>query len=146
MLKAIIAATALLTACTFSDSDERREESTSQGAQQAQPAPPPRPTMRIEVNLAQRQLHVYDNDQLVATHGVAVGSKEWPTPAGEWTVSQVIFNPRWVPPTEESWYDSRHQQTRVDRPGRLARLDSRNQRSRRRARETDHEGGRRLEG
>jgi lipoprotein-anchoring transpeptidase ErfK/SrfK len=58
--------------------------------------------MRIEVNLAARELHVYRGGQRVATHPVAVGSEEWPTPTGEWSIGQVIFNPRWIPP-EESW-------------------------------------------
>jgi lipoprotein-anchoring transpeptidase ErfK/SrfK len=65
-----------------------------------QPAPPQH-DMRIEVNLAARELHVYRGGQRVATHGVAVGSEEWPTPTGEWSIGQVIFNPRWVPPDQE---------------------------------------------
>lgn len=68
----------------------------------AEPAPA-LPEMRLEVNLAERELHVYRNDELVATHPVAVGSEEWPTPTGEWTIGQVIWNPRWIPPTYESW-------------------------------------------
>jgi lipoprotein-anchoring transpeptidase ErfK/SrfK len=55
------------------------------------------------VNLAERELYVYRNDERVATHPVAVGSEEWPTPTGEWTIGQVIWNPRWIPPTYESW-------------------------------------------
>ena len=68
---------------------------------QAAPPPPPPPEIRLEVNLAARELYVYRGDQRTATHPVAVGSKEWPTPTGEWTISQVIWNPRWIPPQEE---------------------------------------------
>jgi lipoprotein-anchoring transpeptidase ErfK/SrfK len=57
--------------------------------------------MRIEVNLAARELHVFRGGQRVATHPVAVGSEEWPTPTGEWSIGQVVFNPRWIPPQEE---------------------------------------------
>jgi lipoprotein-anchoring transpeptidase ErfK/SrfK len=57
--------------------------------------------MRLEVNLAARELHVYRDGQQVATHPVAVGSSEWPTPTGEWTIGQVVWNPRWIPPDEE---------------------------------------------
>lgn len=71
----------------------------------AQPASQPQtePDLRLEVNIAQRELHVYRGGQRVATHPVAVGSQEWPTPTGEWTIGQVIWNPRWVPPRDEEW-------------------------------------------
>ena len=74
-----------------------------QGAQVAQPAPQPQtePDMRLEVNIAARELYVYRGGERVATHPVAVGSSEWPTPTGEWTIGQVIWNPRWIPPEEE---------------------------------------------
>ena len=70
------------------------------------PAQRPRADMRIEVDVATRKLHVYRGEERVATHPVAVGSKEWPTQPGEWVVSQVVFNPEWVPP-DESWADER---------------------------------------
>jgi hypothetical protein len=34
---------------------------------------------------------------------VAVGMPEWPTRTGEWTIGQVVFNPRWTPPQDEEW-------------------------------------------
>jgi lipoprotein-anchoring transpeptidase ErfK/SrfK len=61
----------------------------------------PQSDMRLEVNIAARELHVYRGGQRVATHPVAVGSSEWPTPTGEWSVGQVVWNPRWIPPQEE---------------------------------------------
>lgn len=64
------------------------------------PAPPP-PELRLEVNVAQRTVTAYRNDQVVATHPVAVGTREWPTRTGEWTIGQVIWNPEWIPPEEE---------------------------------------------
>jgi lipoprotein-anchoring transpeptidase ErfK/SrfK len=67
----------------------------------AQPQQQPQSDMRLEVNLAQRELYVYRGGQRVATHPVAVGSEEWPTPTGEWSVGQVVWNPRWIPPQEE---------------------------------------------
>ncbi len=69
----------------------------------APPPPPPPPDLRLEVNLATRKLYVYRKDERVATYPVAVGSKKWPTPTGEWTIGQVIWNPRWIPPKEEQW-------------------------------------------
>jgi lipoprotein-anchoring transpeptidase ErfK/SrfK len=67
----------------------------------AQPGQQGEPDMRIEVDLAARQLHVYRNGQRAETHRVAVGSREWPTRTGEWTIDRVVWNPRWVPPDEE---------------------------------------------
>lgn len=68
----------------------------------AEPAPPP-PDLRLEVNLADRKVRAYRNDEEVAEYPVAVGTKEWPTQTGEWTIGQVIWNPEWIPPKEESW-------------------------------------------
>lgn len=101
-----LAATLLLGGCVASDADEERagQESAQQPqtqVQPAQPAPPPPSDLEVEVDLAARELHVYRAGQRVATHPVAVGSREWPTPTGEWTIGQVIFNPRWIPPEEE---------------------------------------------
>jgi hypothetical protein len=86
--------------------DAQAAQAAGQPAQpQAQPAPPPPPPpdLRLEVNLAERELYVYRKDERIATHPVAVGSKEWPTPTGEWTIGQVVWNPRWIPPKEEKW-------------------------------------------
>lgn len=59
---------------------------------------------RVEVDIAARRVRVLDasNDTL-AQHDIAVGSAEWPTRPGEWTISQVVLNPEWIPPTDESW-------------------------------------------
>jgi lipoprotein-anchoring transpeptidase ErfK/SrfK len=57
--------------------------------------------MRIEVNVSARELHVYRGGTRVETHPVAVGTSEWPTQTGEWTIGQVVWNPRWVPPAQE---------------------------------------------
>jgi L,D-transpeptidase ErfK/SrfK len=71
-----------------------------------QPAPgqgqqQPQGELRLEVNLAARELYVYRGGQRTDTHPVAVGTTEWPTRTGEWTIDEVVFNPRWVPPDEE---------------------------------------------
>jgi lipoprotein-anchoring transpeptidase ErfK/SrfK len=74
----------------------------AQAAPQPAPQPPPPPPdLRLEVNVAERELYVYRNDERIATHPVAVGTSEWPTQTGEWTIGQVVFNPRWTPPEEE---------------------------------------------
>jgi lipoprotein-anchoring transpeptidase ErfK/SrfK len=73
------------------------------GADAAQPQSPPQqtPDLRLEVDISARELHVYRNDRQVETHPVAVGTEEWPTPTGEWTIGQVVWNPRWIPPAQE---------------------------------------------
>jgi lipoprotein-anchoring transpeptidase ErfK/SrfK len=81
-------------------------DSTGAAAQPAQPAAPAS-DLRLEVNLAERELYVYRGDRRVATHKVAVGTSEWPTATGEWTIGQVVWNPRWIPPREQSWAEDR---------------------------------------
>ncbi len=109
---AALFAALLATGCTVQDAtdDQTVDPAATQapGAQampqpqaQPQPQPLPPPDLRLEVNVAARELHVYRNDQRIATHPVAVGTSEWPTQTGEWTIGQVVWNPRWVPPQEE---------------------------------------------
>ncbi|MEO6527651.1 MAG: L,D-transpeptidase family protein [Gemmatimonadaceae bacterium] len=62
--------------------------------------------LRLEVDVAARKLYVYDGEARVATQSVAVGSPEWPTQTGAWTVRQVVWNPAWIPP-DESWAEQR---------------------------------------
>lgn len=106
-----LALAALLTVGCAGDGDADAERVALEGAdtaaqttQPAQHAQPPRqtpPDMRLEVDISERELYVYRGRERVATHPVAVGSDEWPTPTGEWTIGQVVWNPRWIPPEEE---------------------------------------------
>jgi lipoprotein-anchoring transpeptidase ErfK/SrfK len=60
--------------------------------------------VRVEVDLAARKVRVLDAfSDTLAQHDVAIGSAEWPTRTGEWTISQVVLNPEWIPPTDEEW-------------------------------------------
>ena len=60
--------------------------------------------IRVEVDITARRVRVLDaRSDTLAQHRVAVGSKDWPTQPGEWTISQVVLNPEWIPPKEESW-------------------------------------------
>lgn len=77
--------------------------STPPAPEPAAPAPTPSTEMRVEVDLAARQLRLFRRGEVVATHPVAVGSPEWPTRTGEWTITQVVWNPEWIPPTDEEW-------------------------------------------
>ena len=99
---------ALLTAtgCVI-ETDNEAGADASASAQQtpgAGPAARPQPPdLTLEVSLAQRAVNVYRGGQPIGSYPAAVGSTEWPTPTGEWTISQVIFNPRWLPPKDEEW-------------------------------------------
>lgn len=60
--------------------------------------------IRVEVDIEARRVRVLDaQSDTLAQHDIAVGSTEWPTRTGEWTISQVVLNPEWIPPTDESW-------------------------------------------
>jgi lipoprotein-anchoring transpeptidase ErfK/SrfK len=60
--------------------------------------------VRVEVDIAARRVRVLDaRGDTLAQHGIAVGSKDWPTRPGAWTITQVVLNPEWIPPTDESW-------------------------------------------
>jgi len=83
---------------------------------------PPLPVaeVRLEVDVNARQLHLYLGTMRLVTHPVAVGSPEWPTTTGEWYVTQVIWNPEWVPP-DESWAEEREPQKSGDPANPLGR-------------------------
>ena len=62
---------------------------------------------RIEVDLNAKRLTVFDGDKQVGSYRVAVGSKEWPTQTGEWSITQVVWNPEWIPPKDEAWAEAK---------------------------------------
>jgi lipoprotein-anchoring transpeptidase ErfK/SrfK len=108
----LIAACSLAVGLACAPANDRPADTTKAQAP-ATPTPTPDTTktpaadaMRLEVDINARQLVVYKGAERVATHPVAVGSAEWPTKTGEWTVKQVVFNPEWVPP-DESWAEER---------------------------------------
>ena len=67
----------------------------------------PRASTRIEVDLGAKQLYVFDGDKRVGSYRVGIGSKEWPTQTGEWSITQVVWNPEWIPPKDESWAEQK---------------------------------------
>lgn len=99
-----------VTGCGGADTEDERPAEVGTAppaaAQTAQPQPAPQPQappdLSLEVNLATRELYVERDGERIATHPVAIGSEEWPTKTGEWTIGQVVWNPRWIPP-EEQW-------------------------------------------
>ena len=63
-------------------------------------------TMRVEVDLTARKVRFINGQDSAKTYPVAVGSKEWPTKTGDWTIKQVVWNPEWTPP-DESWAEQK---------------------------------------
>lgn len=56
--------------------------------------------LRFELDISERKLYVRHGTD-VQTYPVAVGSDEYPTPTGDFTISQVTWNPDWRPPNSE---------------------------------------------
>ena len=54
-------------------------------------------TTSITINVAQRMLFVYE-DGRVSAHPVTVGSRDWPTPLGRFTIVAKEANPAWDVP------------------------------------------------
>lgn len=104
------------TACSAGGGGDAAPDTTAAAPQAATtpaPAPPPvdsapqTTTISVEVDLATRKLHLMEGGQHVAEYGVAVGSAKWPTQTGEWTIKQVVWNPEWIPPADESWTEDK---------------------------------------
>jgi L,D-transpeptidase ErfK/SrfK len=58
---------------------------------------------RVVISLSQRQLTLYQNDEIWNEFPVAIGQDEWQTPTGDFTVRDMRTDPRWQHPiTKES--------------------------------------------
>lgn len=77
--------------------------------------------LRVEVDLSTRKLQLLRGSERVATYDVAVGSAKWPTQTGEWRITQVVFNPDWIPP-DESWAEEREPRESGDPKNPLGRV------------------------
>ena len=64
-----------------------------------QPAPR---ELRIVVNIPAGRLHVYEGGTLTRNYPVSVGMRKHQTPAGQYRISRVVWNPWWHPP-EAAW-------------------------------------------
>lgn len=105
-----IAGSLLFQGCVQGESTDKPADTaalTTPAVPQPTPvATPATADMSIEVDTKARRLHVVKGGQRTASHPVAVGSTEWPTRTGEWTITQVVWNPDWTPP-DESWAEQR---------------------------------------
>jgi hypothetical protein len=62
----------------------------------------PEEGLHLVVNVPANRLYVYENGVRTRTYAVSVGLKGYETPAGSYTIREVIWNPWWHPP-ESNW-------------------------------------------
>lgn len=65
-------------------------------------ADPVAPTLTLTADLSERTLTLKDVDSTIATYKVAIGTDLKPTPAGNFAIRKIVWNPTWVPP-DEPW-------------------------------------------
>lgn len=53
---------------------------------------------QLVVDLSDRQVSLYEGDQVQATYTVAIGQEGWETPIGTFTVIEMLKNPPWEHP------------------------------------------------
>lgn len=57
--------------------------------------------LRLEADISERLLHLYQGGELVKSYAIAVGTAKDPTPRGRFSIKKLVWNPAWVPPDEE---------------------------------------------
>ena len=79
-----------------SGTEQQRAQARQQSSREMQ-------DLRVEVDISDRKLRLFQGNRLRAEHDVAVGTEEWPTPTGSWEFHRVDINPEWNPPKSEEW-------------------------------------------
>jgi murein L,D-transpeptidase YcbB/YkuD len=59
--------------------------------------------LRIDINIPQNRLQVFDGDSVIRTYRVSVGLPGHDTPDGEFTIGRAEWNPSWRPPEGREW-------------------------------------------
>lgn len=57
--------------------------------------------LHLVVNIPANRLYVYENGVRTRTYAVSVGLRGYETPAGEYSIREVIWNPWWHPPSSD---------------------------------------------
>lgn len=79
-------------------SDIESPSPTEESADDVPAATMVHPWLRISINIAAKELRVMENDQVVARYQVAIGAPGYPSPELSDDISQIIWNPSWIPP------------------------------------------------
>jgi len=69
----------------------------------ADTVPAPVSSLRIDINIPENRLRLYDGDSLVKTYRVSVGLPGHDTPDGQFTIDHAEWNPWWRPPPGRTW-------------------------------------------
>lgn len=77
------------------------------GAQNAAPAATAS-ALRIDINIPENRLRVYDGDSLLKVYRVSVGLPGHETPDGTYTIDHAEWNPWWRPPQGRAWAKDDH--------------------------------------
>lgn len=135
-LRFLILGATFLGACTVSSKDDTAsaDSAATAAATIAPPVAPPvgmpldstalidsTSATRLEVDLKARKLYLFNGADTADTYSVAVGSQRWPTQTGEWKITQVVWNPEWIPP-DESWAEEREPRKPGDPKNPLGRV------------------------
>ena len=70
--------------------------------------------LRIVINIPASRMDVYERGEKTRSFAISAGRREFATPAGQYKISQVIWNPWWHPPKSE-W--ARNEKRLVARAG-----------------------------
>lgn len=54
--------------------------------------------LHLDVDLSERTLVAVEDGNEVARYAVAIGTKDYPTPRGDFHIRKVVWNPPWKPP------------------------------------------------
>jgi L,D-transpeptidase ErfK/SrfK len=85
-----------------------RAQTTQPAAPAPAPAPAPVSALRIDINIPENRLRLYDGDSLVKVYRVSVGMAGHDTPDGQFTIDHAEWNPWWRPPPESEWARNDH--------------------------------------
>jgi lipoprotein-anchoring transpeptidase ErfK/SrfK len=66
-------------------------------------ASPPTSTLRLEADLSERRLKMYEADTLVWQYPISPGQAAYPTPPGNYLIKHLVWNPSWTPPPNAEW-------------------------------------------
>jgi lipoprotein-anchoring transpeptidase ErfK/SrfK len=69
---------------------------------------PPVSRLRIDINIPENRLRLYDGDSLLKVYRVSVGMPGHDTPDGQYTIDHAEWNPWWRPPPGRAWARDEH--------------------------------------
>jgi len=59
--------------------------------------------LRLVADLSDRRLKMFEADTLVWQYPISPGTPSYPTPAGEYKIRRLVWNPSWTPPPNAEW-------------------------------------------